>query len=156
MGEVVIPGTNSVLGACQWPSQTAGVKKSDPWLYLWQGLIRVILPFSQSWPSRTHSPLSQFKLRIGFFTSADRLGHWRAPCTELVPGITTFPFRRLVTAHGWFHSITSKKGYNKYSLVLNTSHGTPIQDSLNFPPNSFIPTWSLSRKCAMTTIAPWS
>ena len=43
-----------------------------------------------------------------------------------------------------------------YSLVLNTSHGTPIQDSLNFPPNSFIPTWSLSRKCFMTTIAPWS
>ena len=43
-----------------------------------------------------------------------------------------------------------------YSLVLNTSHGTPIQDSLNFPPNSFIPTWSLSKKCAMSTIAPWS
>ena len=47
------------------------------------------------------------------------------------------------------------RGVN-YSLVLNTSHGTPIQDSLNFPPNSFIPTWSLSKKCAMTIIAPWS
>ena len=44
----------------------------------------------------------------------------------------------------------------KYSLVFNTSHGTPIQDSLNFPPNSFIPTWTLSKKCGMSTIEPWS
>ena len=49
---------------------------------------------------------------------------------------------------------SSKKQY--YSLVLNTSHGTPNKDSYNFPPNSFIATWSLSKKCAMSTIAPWS
>ena len=52
----------------------------------------------------------------------------------------------------WCHSYSCKT----YSLVLNTSHGTPIQDSLNFPLNSFIPAWSLSKKCAMSTIAPWS
>ena len=34
-GEVVIPGANSVQGPCQWPSQAARVKKSEPGLYLW-------------------------------------------------------------------------------------------------------------------------
>ena len=31
----------------------------------------------------------------------------------------------------------------KYSFVLNTSHGTHIQDTSNFPQNLFNPTWSL-------------
>ena len=31
-----------------------------------------------------------------------------------------------------------------YSFVLNTSHGTLIQDTLNSPSNPFIPIWSLS------------
>ena len=34
-GEVVIPGANSVQGLRQWPRETARVKKSDPWLFLW-------------------------------------------------------------------------------------------------------------------------
>ena len=43
-----------------------------------------------------------------------------------------------------------------YSLVLNTGHGTLNQDTLNFPQNPFIPTWSLSKKFAMSTISTWS
>ena len=57
-------------------------------------------------------------------------------------------------AHLWLQLIYLL--YSRYSLVLNTSHGTLIQDSLNFPTNSFIQTWSWCKKCAMSTIAPWS
>ena len=31
-----------------------------------------------------------------------------------------------------------------------------IQDTLKFPPNPFTPTWSLSKKFAMSTIPTWS
>ena len=49
-----------------------------------------------------------------------------------------------------------QKPFAVYSFVLNTSHGTLIQDTSNFPPNPFIPTWSLSKKFAMSTIPTWS
>ena len=48
------------------------------------------------------------------------------------------------------------KRLENYSLVLNTSHGTLNQDTLNFPQNPFIATWSLSKKFAMSTISTWS
>ena len=43
-GEVVIPGTNSVQGLCQWPSRPARVKKSNPRLYLWPGWMQAWRP----------------------------------------------------------------------------------------------------------------
>ena len=42
----------------------------------------------------------------------------------------------------------------KYSMVLNTSHGTLNQDTLNVPQNIFIPTWSLSKKFACLQFQP--
>ena len=48
--------------------------------------------------------------------------------------------------------LNSQDFREEYSFVLNTSHRTLIQDTLNFPQNPFIPTWSLSKKFAMFTI----
>ena len=37
---------------------------------------------------------------LDFFICAGWLGHWQGPCTELVKGITTSPFWRLVMTNG--------------------------------------------------------
>ena len=56
----------------------------------------------------------------------------------------------------YFEHVKVILGNIQYSFVLNTSHRTLIQDTLEFPPNPFIPTWSLSKKFAMSTIPTWS
>ena len=42
----------------------------------------------------------------------------------------------------------------RYSLLFNTSHGILIQEIWNFPPNPFIPAWSLSKSLPCLLLNP--
>ena len=41
-----------------------------------------------------------------------------------------------------------------YSLFFNTSHGVLIKEKLNFPPNPFIPAWSMSKSLLCLLLHP--
>ena len=41
-----------------------------------------------------------------------------------------------------------------YSLLFNTSHGILIKEIWNFPPNPFIPAWSLSKSLPCLLLHP--
>ena len=43
---------------------------------------------------------------------------------------------------------------NKYSLLFNTSHGILIREKWDFPPNPFIPAWSLSKSLLCLLLHP--
>ena len=44
--------------------------------------------------------------------------------------------------------------YFKYSLLFNTSHGILIREKWDFPPNPFIPAWSLSKSLLCLLLHP--
>ena len=43
---------------------------------------------------------------------------------------------------------------SKYSLLFNTSHGILIREKWDFPPNPFIPAWSMSKSLLCLLLHP--